>query len=78
MESKNTYWAHRRGEWAEAKVRDYYLQKYPDLRLQAQRLKTPYAEIDLLFINRKNELMMVEVKTLSSDSFITHRVTRRQ
>lgn len=76
--SKNTYWAHLRGENAEQKVISYYLKKYPKAKIVGQRLKTPFAEIDILIQQDFGKMILVEVKTLSSHHFIQNRISKRQ
>lgn len=43
-----------------------------------QRLKTPYAEVDLLFRAPSGNLILVEVKTSNSADFLPARVNQRQ
>jgi putative endonuclease len=43
-----------------------------------QRLRTPFAEVDLLFRREAGALLMVEVKTLSRFDFLLHRISPRQ
>lgn len=70
------HWAHQRGLQSELVVEKHFLaQGYQAL---ARRLKTPYAEIDLLFRTPESHLLMVEVKTVNIESFQPHRVSWRQ
>lgn len=46
--------------------------------LVAQRLKTPYAEVDLVFKNSQNQLVMIEVKSCNRDEFMTNRISYKQ
>jgi len=65
-----------RGLSSEEIAKQYYLKKsYKFLR---QRVKTPFAEVDLLFQNPRGHLVLVEVKTSSVSAFREYRVTQRQ
>ena len=78
-ESKNTSTchAHKQGLWAEAQVIEFC--KKQSYQLLAQRLKTPYAEVDLLFRHpHQRQLLLVEVKSLSSWDFIHFRLSKKQ
>lgn len=44
----------------------------------AQRVKTPFAEVDLLFRTPENHVLMVEVKTNNVLAFQNHRISYRQ
>lgn len=61
---------------AEEKVLHHYREK--GFRLLKQRLRTPYAEIDLLLEAPEDFLVMVEVKSVSDEAFISSRISRRQ
>ncbi len=74
--AKRPYWAHQRGLEAEFSVIQFFQKK--SYHLLQQRLKTPYAEVDLLFMSPGGYLLMVEVKSVSSEAFIQHRISRRQ
>ncbi|KYG63831.1 hypothetical protein AZI86_13510 [Bdellovibrio bacteriovorus] len=41
-------------------------------------MKTPFAEVDLLFRTPENHVLMVEVKTANIEDFQAHRITLRQ
>lgn len=41
-------------------------------------MKTPFAEVDLLFQNPQGHLVLVEVKTSSAGAFREYRVTQKQ
>ena len=74
--SKPLYWAHQRGLLSEERVRVYYQKK--SYTLIEQRVKTPFAELDLLFRTPEGHLLLVEVKTANSASFYNYRVTPKQ
>jgi putative endonuclease len=70
------YWAHLRGQESEECVIRYYQNlKY---ELIAQRLKTPFAEVDLMFHASEGHVLIVEVKTINSAAFINARITKNQ
>lgn len=75
--SAKSYWAHDRGLNSEKFVQLHYEKKrYFLLR---QRLKTPFAEVDLLFRSPDGRhLLLVEVKTANQGTFYNTRITRRQ
>lgn len=84
-ESKNTsanpaaspcHWAHERGLQSENHVLKYYQQK--NYTLLGQRVKTPFAEVDLLFRTPQGHLLMVEVKTANLSAFQSFRISQRQ
>ena len=70
------YWAHQRGLLSEERVRVYYQKK--SYHLIEQRVKTPFAELDLLFRTPEGHLLIVEVKTANLSSFYNYKVTTRQ
>ncbi|HEX7675807.1 MAG TPA: YraN family protein [Bdellovibrio sp.] len=70
------YWAHRRGLESEKIVIDFYLKK--NFVLLKQRIKTPFAEVDLLFKSPHGHLLMVEVKSANLSSFYFSRISKRQ
>ncbi len=43
-----------------------------------QRLRTPFAEVDLIVRNKKKQIVLVEVKTLSRWDWIESRITQKQ
>ncbi|MFS4460025.1 YraN family protein [Bdellovibrio sp. HCB2-146] len=57
-------------------MRLYYQKK--TYQLIEQRVKTPFAEIDLLFRTPEGHLLLVEVKTANSVAFYNYRVTAGQ
>lgn len=69
---KNFY----QGQDSERIVLEHYKQR--GFRCLKQRWKTPFAEIDLLLLSPKNLIYLVEVKTVSSFDFISHRLGDRQ
>lgn len=73
---KPLYWAHERGLLSEARVLSYYQKK--SYTLIEQRVKTPFAELDLLFRTPEGHLLIVEVKTANLASFYNFKVTPRQ
>ena len=74
--SLKSTWAHQRGLECEAKVIRHYQRK--GYHLLRQRLKTPYAEIDLIFRTPEGNLLMVEVKSARTEVFIAYRLSKRQ
>lgn len=70
------YWAHFRGLESEKVVIQYYLNK--NFQLLKQRVKTPFAEVDLLFRSPRGHLLMVEVKSANDSSFYSARISKRQ
>lgn len=74
--SKDIHWAHQQGLDSEKHVRKYYeTRSYECL---AERVKTPFAEVDLLFKTPLGNLLMVEVKTANQAEFYTYRITTKQ
>ncbi|MGZ3790708.1 MAG: YraN family protein [Bdellovibrio sp.] len=79
LPSKNNnepYWAHKRGLDSEKFVQDFY--KLKGYELLAQRVKTPFAEVDLLLRAPEGHLLMVEVKTTNLSEFQNYRITIKQ
>ncbi len=74
--SKKSCWSHQRGLKAEEIVIDYYQSR--NFLLLKQRMKTPFAEVDLLFRAPQGHLLMVEVKSVNLSSFYLTRVSKRQ
>ncbi|MDG0816521.1 YraN family protein [Bdellovibrio svalbardensis] len=70
------YWAHFRGLESEKAVIHFYSKK--KFKLLKQRLKTPFAEIDLLFRSPEGHLLMVEVKSANQSCFYSARISKRQ
>lgn len=46
--------------------------------LLAHRYQTPYAEVDLIFKNKKEEIILLEVKTLKNWAWMENRISRNQ
>lgn len=46
--------------------------------LVAHRFHTPFAEVDLVFKNKKNEFVLLEVKTLKNWAWMENRISRVQ
>ncbi|HWU44027.1 MAG TPA: YraN family protein [Bdellovibrio sp.] len=65
-----------RGLQAESLVLSHYQNK--NYRLLHQRVKTPFAEIDLLFRTPSGNLLVVEVKAANLSSFYGTRVSWKQ
>lgn len=59
---------HEKGREAEGLVADYFLKK--KFELLARRLRTPYAEVDLVFRGPIGELLLVEVKSQPNSDFL--------
>jgi Holliday junction resolvase-like predicted endonuclease len=90
-ESKNTseiqkikrrYGAHELGEQSEEAVEKYF--QSLGFQVWGRRLRTPYAEVDLVFCRikeesiKENQLYLVEVKSLGEQDFSLARVSRKQ
>ncbi|MEK2645605.1 YraN family protein [Bdellovibrio sp. BCCA] len=71
-----TYWAHERGLDSEKHVQKFYERK--GYELLGQRVKTPFAEVDLIFKTPEGHALMVEVKTANIADFQPHRISQRQ
>ncbi len=66
-----------RGLYAEYLVYQYFLKD--GYKFYGHRMKTPMAEIDLLFGERAvDRVIAIEVKTSSNEAFLAARVTARQ
>lgn len=65
-----------RGLESENLVIQHYASK--GYRLIQQRVKTVFAEVDLIFQGKKGNLILVEVKSLSSWDFFQHRISEKQ
>jgi putative endonuclease len=74
--AKKSCWAHQRGLKAEEIVIDYYQSR--NFLILKQRMKTPFAEVDLLFRAPQGHLLMVEVKSVNLTSFYLTRVSKKQ
>jgi Holliday junction resolvase-like predicted endonuclease len=68
--------AHQRGIWAEAVVARYFKSK--NFVILKSRLRTAYAEIDLIVESRDHEIWILEIKTLSHFDFLNVRISRKQ
>lgn len=58
-----------------------YVQKFYEKRgyeLLAQRVKTPFAEVDLIFKTPEGHALMVEVKTSNLSEFQNYRISQKQ
>lgn len=76
ISASKAYWAHQRGLDSEDVVRKFYERQ--GYELLAQRLRTPFAEIDLLFKTEVGHVLMVEVKTSNISDFQPHRISKKQ
>lgn len=65
------YWAHERGEAAEKKVCEEMQRR--GYRLVRRRLKTPFAEVDLVMASLA-EYLLIEVKTIGHPAFLPNRI----
>ena len=78
--SKNTSRIHlsaqQQGLRCEQIALDHYLSKY--YQLVGQRVKTPFAEVDLVLKSPQDEIVLVEVKSLSSFDFLAERISKTQ
>ncbi|WP_413612195.1 YraN family protein [Bdellovibrio sp. HCB-110] len=72
----NIYWAHQRGLDSEKHVQKFYERK--GYELLGQRVKTPFAEVDLIFKTPEGHALMVEVKTANLADFQPHRISKKQ
>lgn len=63
-----------KGLWAEAQV----VRHFHYYKLIGQNIRTPLAEVDLVFQKSPGVLLAIEVKTLSSFDFLPYRIKRRQ
>ncbi|MGE3973209.1 MAG: YraN family protein [Bdellovibrionales bacterium] len=64
------------GEELEQKVLQFYLKQ--GFQLKAQRYKSHFAEIDLIFISPSDHLILVEVKSAPRPGFEAFRVSASQ
>lgn len=75
-ESKNTYNSkYTQGLVSEIQAMLYYLNQ--DYCLRAHRFKTPVFEVDLI-VENKNEVLLIEVKTVHSSEFNSFKITPTQ
>lgn len=74
-ESKSMYCEHLKGLRYEQIVLSYYLDK--NWILLGQRIKTPFAEVDLL-LKQGKLLKLIEVKSLGNEAFMNYRIRQRQ
>ncbi|ASD65451.1 hypothetical protein B9G79_08580 [Bdellovibrio bacteriovorus] len=56
-------------------MKHYQLKGY---QLLGQRVRTPFAEVDLLFKTSRQTLLMVEVKTTNLSDFQPFRISKKQ
>lgn len=68
--------AQKRGLECEARVESFLRAK--GFKTLAQRLKTPFAELDLIMQSPTGEVWMIEVKSCISPAWWQHRVGQRQ
>lgn len=68
--------AHAQGLWCENQVLTYFRKK--SFRILKSRWRTPYAEIDLIVESPKNEIWILEIKSLSHFDFLDVRVSWKQ
>lgn len=73
---KEIYWAHQRGLDSEKIVQNFYQKK--GYELLGQRVKTPFAEVDLIFQTPQGHALMVEVKTSNLSEFQNYRISYKQ
>ncbi|MCK6599267.1 MAG: YraN family protein [Bdellovibrionaceae bacterium] len=69
------YCEHLKGLRYEQIVLSYYLDK--NWILLGQRIKTPFAEVDLL-LKQGKLLKLIEVKSLGNEAFMNYRIRQRQ
>lgn len=74
--SRQYYWAHQRGLDSEKKVQEYYQAR--GFKLLKHRLKTPFAEVDLLLQSKNGDVVLVEVKSANVEDFQIFRITPKQ
>lgn len=73
---KELYWAHERGLQSEKYVIEFYQSNC--FELLGQRVKTPFAEVDLLFRAPEGHVLLVEVKTANIQDFHLYRISLKQ
>jgi Holliday junction resolvase-like predicted endonuclease len=64
----------QRGPWAEAQV----IHHFHSFKLLGQDIRTPLAEVDLIFQKETGGILAVEVKTLANFDFLPYRIKWRQ
>ncbi len=69
-------WAYERGLESEYRVKKFYEAK--GFKLLKHRLRTPFAEVDLLFQSPQGQVLMVEVKSANTEDFYLFRVPIKQ
>lgn len=74
--SKISLSAQQQGLRCEQIALDHYLSK--SYHLIGQRVKTPFAEVDLVLKSPQDEIVLVEVKSLSSFDFLAERISKTQ
>lgn len=67
--------AHQVGLESEGLVKKYFLSE--GYQLLGERIRTPFAEVDLV-LSKADLLLIVEVKSLSNSDFFIQRVSKRQ
>lgn len=77
VESKNSSGLKQiQGLVSELRVAQHFHQR--NYYLIEHRLKTPFSEVDLLIENHKNEIAIVEVKTINQIDWVEERISRHQ
>ena len=69
------YFEHKKGLRSEELVASWFNKN--GWEVLGQRIKTPYAEIDLLVI-KNNIIKIIEVKSIRNKEFMSHRISVRQ
>ncbi len=67
---------HRKGYRNEFLVGQFYLRQ--GFKIVAHRFKTPFAEVDLICEDKNQDLVIVEVKTVSDSFWNSSRISSRQ
>jgi len=62
--------------WAEECVAQYFLKK--NFKVLKRRFRTTYAELDLILESPKQEIFVLEIKTISHFDFLDVRVSQKQ
>lgn len=70
------HWSHQRGLSSEEAAVAYFARQ--GSRLYAKRERTPYGEADVLMLALDGALQIIEVKSIGTHDFVSHRVTTRQ
>lgn len=69
------HWSHERGVLAERRVQEEMERR--GYRMVRQRLRTPFAEVDLLMASLA-EYLLIEVKCVSHPDFLERRISSSQ